>query len=460
MSRTKNRIRRVILLAACALAGTVARAQDPVLVPGLPGARLPAGELPPLPSSFLDEPIESLRPVAPDLESESTGFGVTGDWFGLREALRSEGVTLRTNFTQFYQGVTTGGLRERFRYGVKFDYFGVIEAEPLFGWKGLYVNLHGESRFGQSINRDEGAFLPANFALEFPQNFGSASAITNLQLAQYLTPEWCLFAGKINTPDGVNIHPFYGGYGTDRFMNMGFVINPIYGRTLPYSTPGLGVSYLRELDPIFTAMVVDSIGSPDTSGLANLFQNGATLFAQLRVPVEPFGMRGHHAFEGTYSSGRFATLSPDDYVILPDSRTRPGLETGSWVLIYGYDQLLILDQDRRDKGFGVFCSASLSDGNPNPIHWFLNAGIAGTSPFAARPSDTMGLGYYYLGVSSALEQTLRASSPIRNEQGFEFYYNCAITRWFDLSVNIQAVDPAQLQAESSLIFGLRGRIVF
>jgi hypothetical protein len=29
-----------------------------------------------------------------------------------------------------------------------------------------------------------------------------------------------------------------------------------------------------------------------------------------------------------------------------------------------------------------------------------------------------------------------------------------------LSVNIQAVDPAQLQAESSLIFGLRGRIVF
>ena len=116
-------------------------------------------------------------------------IGLTGNWFGARDALFDEGIDLRTNLSQFYQGVTSGGLRQTFPYGLKFDYFGTIEAEKLFGWEGLFVNLHGESRFGQSINRDVGSLIPANFALEFPKPTGSASALTNMQIEQFLGPE-------------------------------------------------------------------------------------------------------------------------------------------------------------------------------------------------------------------------------------------------------------------------------
>ena len=110
-----------------------------------------------------------IRPTThsrPFRHSESPAIG------SVRDALFDAGIDLRTNLSQFYQGVTSGGLRQTFPYGLKFDYFGTIEGEKLVGWEGLFVNLHGESRFGQSVNRDVGSLVPANFALEFPKPAG------------------------------------------------------------------------------------------------------------------------------------------------------------------------------------------------------------------------------------------------------------------------------------------------
>ena len=70
------------------------------------------------------------------------------------------------------------------------------------------------------------------------------------------------------------------------------------------------------------------------------------------------------------------------------------------------------------------------------------------------------MAYYYLGTSSVLRETLRPVSPVRNEQGFELYYNAAITRWFTLTADIQAIDPAQLDARSAFLFALRAKIAF
>jgi porin len=437
------------------------RAQDPVIIPGLPGAGLQAGERPSTTAwPYTDllggraaEPTETAvtTPAAPP-------FGVTGNWFGARDALFDDGIDLRTNLSQFYQGVTGGGLRPGFGYGLKFDYFGTIEGETLFGWEGLFVNLHGESRFGQSINSQVGALLPANFALEFPKPAGSASALTNLQLEQFLSPNLVVTFGKLNAADGVNIHPFLGGNGIDRFQNEAFVLSPIYGRTIPYSTPGAGFSYLRDLDPVFTFLVLDSSGRPDTSGLSRMFRNGASLFAHLRVPVTPFGLPGHQSLEGAYTSGKFSPLSEDDYVLLPGIPS--SRQTGSWVVTYGFDQFLAVDAEDSNQGWGIFGNLSLADQETNPIRWFLNLGAGGTSPLPGRSADSFGVAYYYLATSSVLRQTLQTIDPVRNEQGFELYYNAAITRWCTLTTDIQAIDPAQLDARSAFLFGLRAKIAF
>ncbi|HTI49644.1 MAG TPA: carbohydrate porin [Planctomycetaceae bacterium] len=428
----------------------------------MPGDSLPAGELPKLNSPYLSDrdPFSNAADETLKLESADgpafPDFGVTGDWRGNRTALFERGISFKTNVTQFYQGIATGGLDQGFDYGLKLDYFSILEGEKLLGWKGLYLNLHGETRTGQSINAAEGSLLPANFALYFPQPTGTSTALTNFQLAQYLTDDVVVTFGKINTPDGVNIHPFLGGYGTDRFMNTAFVINPMLGRILPYSTPGASISFLRGMDPVFTFMIVDPMGLPGTSGLANLFSNGVSLFTQARIPVTPFGLPGHQTLDAAYSSGSFTSLSRDDYVISPGSAVNVVQQTGTWAINYGFDQFLVVDPDNPRRGWGLFGNIGLSDGNPNPIRWFLNFGLSGISPLPGRSVDSFGLAYFYLGASSVLKDLL----PLRDEQGGELFYDAAITSWFRLTADLQAINPGQVAAQSSLLLGLRAKIIF
>jgi porin len=450
---------------------TRAEAQDPVIIPGLPGAGLQAGARP-APTAWPYSDLPGARAATP---TGTTGpptevtdgpppaalpFGITGNWLGVRDGLFDLGLDFRTNLSQFYQGVTGGGLRQTFPYGLKLDYFGTIEAEKLLGWEGLFINLHGESRFGGSINRDVGAFVPANFALEFPKPTGSGSALTNMQIEQFLGPNLVVTFGKLNAADGVNIHPFLGGNGISRFMNEAFVLSPIYGRTIPYSTPGAGFSYLRDLDPIFTFLVLDSNGRPDTSGIGHMFSNGASLFGHLRVPVTPFGLPGHQSLEGAYTSGRFSPFSEDDYIILGQTGNHAPRRSGSWVVTYGFDQFLVVDDETPTKGWGVFGNISLADQATNPVHWFLNLGAGGTSPISGRAADSWGVGYYYLATSNVLRETLRPVAPSGNEQGFELYYNAALTGWFTMTADIQAIDPAQFGARSAFLFGLRAKLDF
>jgi porin len=161
---------------------------------------------------------------------------------------------------------------------------------------------------GPSVNPDLDSLVPADFALQFPRPDGSASALTNLQVEQFLGPDLVPTFGELNAADGVNIPPFLGGNGINRFLNEAFVLSPIHGRTISYSTLGAGFGYLRELEPILTFLVRDTSGRPDTCGLEHAFRNGATLFAHLRVPLTPFGLPGQQSLEGTYASGKFSPL--------------------------------------------------------------------------------------------------------------------------------------------------------
>ncbi|MEI4896876.1 carbohydrate porin, partial [Klebsiella pneumoniae] len=79
---------------------------------------------------------------------------------------------------------------------------------------------------------------------------------------------------------------------------------------------------------------------------------------------------------------------------------------------------------------GIFANISLADQKTNPVRWFLNLGVAGEGPLPGRSADSWGVGYYYLGTSSVLRQSLGPLAPSGNEQGVELFYNAAITNWF------------------------------
>jgi len=80
------------------------------------------------------------------------------------------------------------------------------------------------------------------------------------------------------------------------------------------------------------------------------------------------------------------------------------------------------------------------------------------------------LGYYYLSVANPTLQGLAQSVAfLRNEWGFEGYYNLAVTPWAIFTPDIQVVAPTQKRQVSggtvdrigtATVLGVRLRIVF
>jgi len=385
---------------------------------------------------------------------------LTGDWFCLRPALAGHGITLDLSTTQFYQGVTNGGLEQSFLYGGRNDYFLNVDGEKLGLWRGLYVTLHGESRYGESANFLTGALMPANTMLVVPQPTGSVSALSGVKFTQFISESMLVYAGKINTFDDFK-QPLTGAGTLNGFQNCAMMLNPVYARTVPYTTLGAGFAYLHNHEPLFAAAVLDTNTTPTVSGFDTFFDNGATIFVLANLPTNFFCLPGHQGMTGTYSSGTYTSLSPSAYLdpiegLVIDSTPK----TGSWCLTYNFDQALYVSPDDPRRKWGLFGNLGIADDNPSPIRWFASAGISGASPIAGRKADSFGIGYFYLGVSDTLKDLAPVLLPLKDEQGVELYYNVAVTPWCQVTPDLQVIAPVQDKVDASLLVGLRAKIEF
>jgi porin len=410
----------------------------------------PQTEAPPVPApafagAFLDRPK------------------LTGDWLGLREDLRDKGVTFDLSATEYYQGVASGGVQDTFRFGGRGDYLLNVDGEKAGLWKGLFINVHAESVYGDSVNSATGALMPVNIGRLLPIPSGSITTITGVKITQALSENFAVFAGKINTFDGF-VQPFLPGHGLDvGFMNLAMVLNPALARTVPYSTLGAGAAILVEGQPLASVMVLDTNNTPTQSGFNTFFNNGATILGQGTLPTKFFNLPGYHTLIGTYSSGQYTETSPDAYSLISNlAKGLPllGKISGSWSLDYMASQSLWTDPNDSTRNWGVFGNFGLSDGNPNPIHYAINAGFSGASPLSGRKLDTFGVGYYYLGLSNSLKSIAPRFVPIRDEQGIELFYNIAATPWCRITPDIQIITPARESVSPSFIFGIRARMDF
>ncbi len=391
-----------------------------------------------------------------------------GDPGGLRSQLVDNGFTFNISSTQFYQGVTSGGIDRQFQYGGRNDYYLNIDGEKAGLWQGLFVTLHGESRYGESVNSGTGALLPPNGALLFPTTKGTATSLTGVKITQALSENFALFAGKINTLDEL-VQPFASGRGVDAFMNTGLMFPAASARTVPYSTLGAGFAILQDLQPVFTVMVLDTHDNPTNSGFDELFTNGATTLVNLNVPVTLAGLPGHQGLWGTYSTGKYNDLDPTVYIDPNNGLAVAfGQQTGSWAAYYSADQALYVDPCNAKRSFGLFTNIGFADNGPSPIHFAANVGLGGSSPLHTRPLDTFGIGYSYVGYSDPVKSLAPVLLPTDDDQVVELFYNYAVTPWFRITPDLQVVMPARERTlppnaqdiDTSLVVGLRGKIIF
>ena len=413
------------------------------------GAQLPAAP----PDAI---PEESIPFGGPILERPK----LTGDWSGWRSRLSDNGITFDISSTQFYQGVASGGLEQGFRYGGRNDYFLNLDGEKLGLWQGASVILHGESRYGESVTSLAGTLLSPNLLMSLPLPSGSVTALSGVTFTQTLSDELQVYAGKINTLDGFQ-QPLTGASNLTGFQNTAMLYNPVYARTVPYSTLGAGFTWLQNDEPVFSVCVYDTNDTPTTSGFKTFFNNGATVYAELSLPTTFFGLPGNHGLGATYSSGTYSNLSPSAYLDPIEGLVivSPPI-TGSWCLAYNFDQALYVSPDDPERMWGVFGNFGLADSNPSPVRWFASLGISGASQLAGREADTFGIAYFYLGVSGPLKDLAPILLPLRDEHGMEMYYNVALTPWCQITPDLQVITPFRDQAETALLLGLRANVVF
>jgi porin len=418
-----------------------------------------------MPNTSCPEPAADKR-VQPELAPYSGSLlerpNLTGNWFGSRTALREHGFNWDISSTNFYSGVASGGLKDTFQYRGRDDYLLNVDGEKAGLWKGLFIDLHAESVYGTSINRFTGTLLPVSLPQSLPISNGSITALTGVKFTQALSENFVLFAGKINTLDGVS-QPFAGdARGETGFQNTALVFNPVFIRTIPYSTFGAGFAVLDTNQvPVFSGMVLDTKNTPTVSGFDTFFDNGMTAFVSANLPTKFLDLPGHQGLSGTYSTGTYFNLQPTPFIDPVEGFTLQNpTKKGSWSVAYAFDQALYVSPNDPKLSWGVFGNVGWADSNPSPFNWSVNIGLGGASPLPGRKQDRFGVGYFHVGVSDSVKQLAPVLLPIRDEQGVELFYNIAVTPWCHVTPDLQVVNPGRERADTLLFLGLRAKIDF
>ena len=389
---------------------------------------------------------------------------LTGDWRGARNRLIDSGATLDTNFTQFFQGVASGGKEQTFEYGGKLDYYLNIDGSKSGLRDGFLISIHAETRYGEDINSSTGMFTFANFNMALPKPQETLTSVTKFIVTQRLLDECIVFAGKINTLDDFELN-FTGRNGIDRFMNSGMTANIINARTVPYSTYGAGFSVIRDQAPGFSCIIRDPNNHPTTFDGEQPFAEGILLSGTVKNPVTAFGRAGNQNFGANWNSREFTSVDPSSFVIVPGQGIAAGQVSGSWALWYNFDQYLWVSETDPTIGWGVFGMTGISDGDPNPIGWNATIGIGGSSLIVGRQRDTFGLGYFHVGLSNNFKTLLAgplapAGLAQRDEQGVELFYNASLRRWCHLTSDLQIVQPSTITLNTTVLVGMRLKIEF
>lgn len=380
--------------------------------------------------------------------------GLTGDWFGNRAWLADRGITFDLDVANFYQGVASGGLNRSFRYGGHGDYVTTVDFGKLGVQEGLFLKVRAEHRFGENINQDTGAFLPASVLTDLPMRDSEELLLTNVLFTQFLSERFGVFFGKLDTLDG-DINAFAHGRGKTQFSNAGFVANPIALRTIPYSTLGAGFVILGdEGEPLFAYTVLNPTDTAETDGFNELFAEGVAMSAEVRLPTSFGGLPGHQLFGGTWSSRDFVALGQDPRIIFPDVPINQA--DGSWSLYWNFDQYLFVDADDARRGWGLFGRAGIADEDANPLEWFLSFGIGGHNPLAGHEADTFGVGWFVAGSSDEIGPILEtAFGPIGDGHGVEIFYNWQATPWLNVTPDLQVLVPSRENVDTALVAGVR-----
>jgi porin len=388
-----------------------------------------------------------------------------GDWRGAKTALAQRGILLDFSSTHFYQGVTSGGRkadRGEWEYGGYGDAQLTIVGDK-FRLPGFSAVIHAETKFGEDINNAVG-LAPPNVRMLVPLFDAPGISVTGWQLNQMIRNEWLLSAGKFDIMDLVD-QTYHTGKGEDKMWNASLVLPLNFGRPLSgLSLTGAGITKLRGREVEGGLFVFDTKDRTTTFGIDDtLFNEGATLLGLWKIFYDIGGLPGYSGVLASYNTRKFNSVDPGTFYILPgQGAVFPEVE-GSWAVSYTVDQKLWMDPDDASRNIGMFAWIGAADDDPNPINWSGSISFEANGLIPGRQLDSFGLGYFYTGLSGKFQDlisTIPGELAIRDLQGFEAYYKFGLTKWLDVTADLQVLRPSKVGVDTAVIAGARTKIRF
>jgi porin len=320
-------------------------------------------------------------------------------------------------------------------------------------WEGSSLTTHVELRHGETPLLAGGTLIPTNSALLFPEREGTHARVSSLYFTQIFGGKYVLQGGRFDTLDLYSAHPFTGGEGVERFMNLSLVAPPLSARTVPPVTEGVLFSVLRGPTPWLTLGVIESTEE-------GFFENGTTFMWSVSPPWKFSAKPGGISVGGEIGSFEGTSLDQSPWALLPDLPIPLEEEQGAWTVNVSVDQFLAMHPSDPTKGWGIFGMFGVSDGNPSFLELQGFIGLGGAAPFTGRSRDSWGVAYFVNGVSDDLKDTLDPLIRTRDERGVELYYSWAPVGWSRLTADLQVIDPFLVRAETRTFFALRWQVIF
>lgn len=397
---------------------------------------------------------------------------LTGDWFGCRSCLQKSGITFAGRSTHYAFGVDGGvlappvpalGPGNTFKYTGRGEYDLIFDLEKFGGLPHGTLLVRAEHWYGQygNVSLNTGAFAPAVFPAMVPPapNDPGTPYITNFIFTQPLSEKLVVFAGKKDVLGAADQDVFAGGDGTSQFVNQALIANPAFLLGLPYTSFTAGAAMPREWGMMSFFVYDPQDRTKDFFRFEDLFSQGVIVGGELKINTNFFCLAGDQHVGAMWkhvdlTDLRFAEPPPGVY---PEP-TVPGFPTlsDSYTIYYGFDQYLVQFSDKPKRGYGLFGRASISDGNPTPIRYFLSAGIGGDSQLRPDRGDSFGIGWYYTGTSNEFGPLPQAVFGPRDGTGIEAFYNFQVTPWLNVSPDLQYIHPeAGAIADDAFVYGVR-----
>src|SRR6185503_5370205 len=106
----------------------------------------------------------------------------------------------------------------------------------------------------------------------------------------------------------------------------------------------------KDEETVFSVIVYDTNDTPTVSGFDTFFDNGVTVYAEMILPTTFFDRPGHQGIAGSFSNGKYTSLTPTSYLDpIEGLVVIPTTETGSWSLVYNFDQALYVSPDDPER---------------------------------------------------------------------------------------------------------------